>query len=132
MSRVNYFFRDGEYVAKSVTDTADVESLEICFDEEIDSTIVIGTMALAVKDGRCTVSMKKLRDGTYDPYVLKEKRKFSVDGFSKTGTTVKLLPTPEERIRILMRKEMEIQKRISELDQKIRALSDKIAHTTIF
>ncbi len=132
MSRVNYFSRDGELVAKSVTDTADVEALEICFDENFDATLVIGPLALTVKEGKCAVSMKKLRDGVYAPYLLKEKKKLSADGFSKTGNTVKLLPTPEERVRALMQKEMEIQKRISELDLKIRALSDKIAHTTIF
>ncbi len=110
----------------------DARAVKITVENTEGGIIQIGSRTKRLSGGVCYLSLSELLDGDYSPTLSQDGRNIPLAGIRKMGE--KLTRPPIETAlasRLLLRAEA-AEKRLDELDGRLRALEDDVRGTPIF
>ncbi len=131
MKKMRYFFHKNRYLILSVSGRED-GMLDIDFGKGFDGKLLIGTVAYKIENGRTVIDSLPLKDGIQELFVIRDKKTYPAEGFGKHGNKITLSPLSDLHSRELLCEYSSIKEKLAQVEALYNALSDKIAHTTIF
>ncbi|MBO5907175.1 MAG: hypothetical protein J6Q85_03380 [Clostridia bacterium] len=131
MSKIVIDFFDGE--AEIVDLTADGKStLELVFPREIDGFVSINMIAARIKDGRCFIDGRLFDSGKYTPELIREGVRRPLPPIVKNSEGFFAAECTSEYVRKLSIRERALEKRVSELEEKMEKIYKSVYGELIF
>ena len=81
---------------------SDDDFIHVQFTPECNGALTVGTKTFEVKDGRVSIPLSSLKSGEYRPRLEADTGVYVIEGFSKNGYEITMLPTEESVIRRLV------------------------------
>ncbi len=131
MKKIKFFLRKDEYIILDFQGKED-GMLSMDFGEDFSGKLIIGTHAYKISGGHTVIDTVNLDDGPIELFVIKDKKSYPAEGFEKFGKIIKLSSLSDLYIRELLEKQIDVERKLKELAELCRSISDKITHTTIF
>lgn len=92
----------------------------------------VGKLSAPVKDGIATISLIGLDDGTYVPKLYLHGSFVSLEAIEKCGSSVSICRSDPALIRALALRAEELERRVSELEQRCGAFAEAISGKPLF
>ena len=130
MTVITYVFSEG--AGEIVDFSAGGERTAFKLGSGQNGTLLIGKISVPVVSGRCEVSLGRLPDGAYAPLFIGKSESIELEAIRKFGREILPLPISEKIQRRLLSRVSSLEKRLSDAEEQITALKDKISRGTTF
>ena len=110
----------------------DQDVLTLSFEPYHNGAIVMNGKFFALNDGEVTIPLTALQDGVCTPLLESDTGVYCVESFTKQGKGVSVSKSNEESIRRLISRHCNLEKKVTELTEKMKKLEDKCNGHSIF
>ena len=94
--------------------------------------ISLGKGIYRVENGVAKITLNTIEDGVYEPRFECDEGVFLLEGFTKSGNNISMLPTSEENIRLLIKRCRSAESRLHDLENQVKELNKKTEGHHIF
>ena len=106
--------------------------LTLSFEPHHNGAVVINDKFFVLNDGEVTIPITALPDGVYSPVLESDMGVYCVESFTKHGNGVSVSKSNETSIRRLISRHCNLEKRVTELTEKVNKLEDECHGHGIF